>query len=170
MPYSDPLSAVDGLVADAIRGHADVLAIIGSAERVDAIDRRVDLREQFENAPDLGPRIWIRPDDDEALSEYSNGACLLVQNYRVMFAAPGRSLGDARSLRWALLKALVRLSRGKAADGGALNLSALMPLELLSISVGGTRPEREPLDAPAEWQDEIVVQARLMCSYDAIGA
>jgi hypothetical protein len=162
MPASNPLTAIDNLVADAILDHP--LFANMPPESFQVFDRPIDARGDVEGAIDLGKRIWIEPQRSDVTLDYSSGSTRFVRRWLVSFGNDSMAVEEIRMLEWKLIQALTRLYNLTHADGSPILASETFPLTIQAIKPGGSQPERNPLADTEAWVDEIHVTAELFAS------
>lgn len=167
MPVSNPFTAIDNIVASAITGHT-LFANLNISGRIQVFDRPIDIRGEIEASADMGKRIWIEPVSSDPRWNFSSGSTQFVEQYRVGFGNGDMKLEEIRQLKWDILQALATLSNLKNPDGTPLDGTATTPLDIQSITIGGSRPERDPLSDPQEWLDEILVTVTAFASTNSM--
>ena len=156
MPPSNPLTAIDDIVINAIMGHALFAGLVADG-RIQAFKEKIDIREGVEESSDMGKRVWIEPESSTPDWNFSSGSTQFVEKYRIGFGNGEMKLEEIRILKWMLIQALATLSGLRHPDGTQLQDVETMPLQIQSITIGSSRPERDPLSDPEEWNDEILI-------------
>lgn len=150
MASSNPLTDIDILVAEALTGYGGLTALV-PVSKIQVWDRTVDIRGEVETAPDLGKRVWVVPGRSTVEMSYSSSSVRWKRRYAIGFGAAGLKVEACREIEFAITKALARLFELKKPD--LTPITQPTPLEVESISIGDTDPEREPLGDPEEWTD-----------------
>lgn len=156
----NPYNEIDEIVYDAIRLNADVLAVIGSASRVLLSDRPVDVRDEPEDATDMGQRIWVLPLRSPIHTEDTSTSAALQRRYRIGLAAGNLDLKALRKLEWNLHCALVKFTVEAPSITGQF-------LTIESAELGESDPSKSPQEDPDEWHDAIDLTVRIFHPHDA---
>ena len=167
MPASNPFTAIDGLVSDAIVGHALFAGLVSSG-RIQVFDRSVDIRGEIEESADMGNRVWIEPVSTGTAWNFSSGSTQFVERYRVGFGNGDMKLEEIRTLKWNIVQALAILAELKHPDFTPISDAETTPFQIQSINISGGRPERDPLSDPQEWSDEILVAVTAFMNTSAL--
>lgn len=156
---SNPLTAIDELVTHALTEFSGLTAIVPPG-KIQAWDRMVDIRGEVEDASDLRGRVWIVPGRSELDLGYGNWVARHVRGFSIGFGCGGLKLSECRDIERQVQRAMARLNALQQADG-VTPIVQPSPLEIESVAVHGTDPEREPIDDPSEWRDvcDIIVIA-----------
>lgn len=118
----------------------------------------IEIFEEIEANPDLGPRLWIVPDDSDFELSASSSHALHGRGYVIGFATGGDKVKIARTIERLVQKAVARLYAGKKPDGTALAGNEVDPAILESIAVTGNLTEHQKLHGPAEWMATVSVK------------
>lgn len=153
MPVINPMSKVDLLLANALRGYAVLLALVGDASRIQIWDQVIDPVE-MEKAGTIGNRVWIAPIKTPMVLGDANTSARVSFWYRVGFAAGTQALNDVRRLQLPIYQALGLLYMFKGPDGTPFNAGTIAdPFILDNVEIADCDVEREVAgDGPDEWQ------------------
>ena len=153
MPALNPMRIVDAILAQALRGHAVVLAVVGDASRIQIWDQVIDPVDMAK-AGAIGPRVWIAPIKTPMQLGDSNSSARVSFWYRIGFAAGTQSIDDVRRMQLPIYNALGLLYQFKGPDGTDFNAGTIAdPFILDNVEIADCDVEREVAgDGPLEWQ------------------
>lgn len=155
---SNAFDEIDQVVYDALRLNADVLACM-SAERILLSDRPVDIRDEPQDATKMGARLWVLPLRSGVRLEASSTEVEVKRRYRIGFTPGNDNLVDLRKLEWNVICALVKFSEGP--------FDAEPLLQIESVELDESDPDRYPTIEPEEWQDFCDMTIRIFHSRGA---
>ena len=148
---TDPLTAIDNLVRDALTQLEGLTALV-RVSKIQLWDRAVDIRGEVETATDMGGRCWVVPVPSELDLNWSSDSVKHVRKYAVGFGVGNLKLEECRKIERQVQRAMARLNKGLKADA-VTPISHPLPLTIESVAAPKTDPDREPLHDPQEWTD-----------------
>ena len=156
MSVDDTLSGCDSLIRATYIDYPGMTDEIPAAN-IQVWDNEDEIFGDIEEAPELGNRCWIQPDNSPMNLAASSSSAAHERTYVIGFGIGGMNLTKLRRLERLFQKATARLFKGLKPDGtpysNAELLALLGPLILVSVSVLNTDPQRPPLANWMEWKD-----------------
>lgn len=156
---TNPLVAIDAIVTSGISGHAAVQALLAAGE-IQLFDRVVDAREMGGDAPDLSRRLWVYPTASRTDLAFGSNLARFERRYGIGFGVGHLQVAALREIEWAVIRACRVMFDGLQANG-LTPIEEPSPLQIESIVVTETDPQREPVADPQEWSDvcDVIVVA-----------
>lgn len=161
----DPLTRIDDLVVGLLKNFSAVSEEAGvPQDNIQVWESEINLDDDPENDIDSGPRIWLVPVGTRPDYTATSGAADIELRYQVGYGTAALKRQNARAIEWVLIRLGARLYKGIGADGLPLDYGSTAPLVIQQITGGSIDPERDPIDAPEEWQGvfEIIVLASVL--------
>ncbi len=152
MPASNPLTAIDLLIRDQILHLPFLAALWKNAGKVQAFDRKVDIRRNFEDAILAGSRALVVPRGMTISPNFSSGSMRFRLRYDIACYSGKMTIEDIRLLEWGVALACTRLYQGIGPDGSPLDANAAAPLVIETFNVGEVEEDRQRVDMPEEWE------------------
>ncbi|MBX3396503.1 MAG: hypothetical protein KF841_14170 [Phycisphaerae bacterium] len=170
MPASSPFWAIDTLVKDQLANYAPLAAMVPGG-RLQAWDRRVDIRRNLEDAVTAGKRIIIMPNGTEIDPRYSSGSARFLLRYELLLFSGKMLLEDIRKMEWYTCCALIRMWKEMGPEpASTLDTGTAEPLIVEAFIVGQAQQDKLPLDLPEEWESVMELTVVADGSTDAIAA
>lgn len=169
MPASNPLTAIDLIIVDQLR-YFTALTTIVNANMIQVWDREVDLRDDPEEQQDAGPRVWLVPVRTDPKIDYSSSSARIELIYNIGYGTGRITVESSRLIEWVLIRLAARLYKGIGPTGVALDPNTAAPLLIEKFLTGPCNPDREPLDAPQEWQGVFELRVVAMAAHAALVA